>query len=193
MACQCSSPLFICHVEVGCLCPPGEDCHQRLERSEDSQRETEMLARLWHHMSLVIALPVSVILLVVLSLLCCLVVYYNLKFKKMKSLIVNRNVVYNSSAETSKSKNQNKAELECSEDRKSITSLSQVLSLYTDRQQDPDQQTFSDSSERSSQLTVGSVSSQDTTLDMEIPNYQDYDHLDHTRSVNDMSPNYCQY
>ena len=84
-------------------------------------------------------------------------------------------------------------ELECSEDRKSITSLSQVLSLYTDRQQDPDQQTFSDSSERSSQLTVGSVSSQDTTLDMEIPNYQDYDHLDHTRSVNDMSPNYCQY
>ena len=192
MACHCSSPLLLCHVEVGCICPPGRDCQERLERSENLETEEEILTRLWEHLSVVIAVPVSLVLLLVVGLACCVIAYYNVKLKRMKSLIRTNNDPI--------SETDNRVEADCKEDRQSITSLSQVLSLYLERREESDLETGSDRSvsteERSLQHVIGSISSQDTTLDMEESSnyeYQDYDHLDHNRSVNDVSQNYCQY
>ena len=145
------------------------------------------MSRLWQHLSVVIAVPVSLVLLLVVGLACCVIAYYNLKLKRMKSLI-----------KTSKTQiPDTPVEPDSTEDRRSITSLSQVLSLYIERQESDEESDRSVSTEeRSIQQIIGSLSSQDTTLDMEETanyEYQDYDHLDHNRSVNDISQNYCQY
>merc|ERR1712203_285223 len=191
MACDCSSPLLVCHVEVGCICPPGKDCQERPDTREVLETETEILNRLWHHLTLVVGLPVSILLLIAFSLVCCSVGYYNSKFKKMKSLIATNNTSSASKPEGQQD-NPNVGE-DSNHDRRSITSLSQVLSLYEAKLNPPSSSVSSE--ERSLQLNIGSVSSQDTTISLEEENYDymDYDHLDHNRSVNDISPNYCQY
>ena len=191
MACDCSSPLLICHVEVGCICPPGEVCEERLDTREEMETEAEILNRLWHHLALVVGLPVSILLLLAFSLVCCSVGYYNIKFKKMKSLIATNNT--SSVSEPQGHQEDANVEVDSNHDRKSITSLSQVLSLYEAKLNSAGSSVSSE--ERSLQLNIGSVSSQDTTISIEEENYDylDYDHLDHNRHVNDISPNYCQY
>ena len=194
MACLCSSPLLICHVEVGCICPPGKDCQEPWDSGRDQlETETEILNRLWHHLSLVVGLPVSFLLLLAFSLVCCSVGYYNIKFKKMKSLLTTNKNNTSSVSEPEGRKEDSNVEVDPSNDRKSITSLSQVLSLYEAKLSSASSSISSE--ERSLQLNIGSVSSQDTTISIEDENYDylDYDHLDHNRSVNDISPNYCQY
>ena len=196
MACHCSSPLFICHVEVGCICPPGKDCQERLDTREhlDLETETEILNRLWHHLELVVGLPVSVLLLIAFSLVCCSVGYYNSKLKKMKRLIATNTNNTSSLPEPKGQLDDSNVEVDSNHDRKSITSLSQVLSLYEARLNSASSSVSSE--ERSLQLNVGSVSSQDTTISMEEEencDYLDYDHLDHNRFVNDISPNYCHH
>ena len=195
MACLCSSPLLVCHVEVGCICPPGRDCQESWDTSrEQLETEAEILNRLWHHLALVVGLPVSLLLLIAFSLVCCSVGYYNVKFKKMKSLITTNNTNNTSTlSEPEGQQDDTNVEVDSSPDRKSITSLSQVLSLYEAKLNSASSSVSSE--ERSLQLNIGSVSSQDTTISIEDENYDylDYDHLDHNRSVNDISPNYCQY
>merc|ERR1712024_131478 len=93
------------------------------------ETEAEILNRLWHHLALVVGLPVSILLLIAFSLVCCSVYYYNFKFKKMKSLI-NTNTTSGVSKSEGQQKDSNNVEVEPSHHRKSITSLSQVLSLY---------------------------------------------------------------
>ena len=194
MACLCSSPLLVCHVEVGCICPTGKDCQERWDSGRGQlETETEILNRLWHHLSLVVGLPVSLLLLLAFSLVCCSVGYYNIKFKKMKSLLTTNRNNTSSVSEAEGQKEDSDVEGDSSHDRKSITSLSQVLSLYEAKLNSAGSSVSSE--ERSLQLNIGSVSSQDTTISLEEENYDymDYDHLDHNRSVNDISPNYCQY
>ena len=194
MACLCSSPLLVCHVEVGCICPPGQDCQEPWDSGRDQlETETEILNRLWHHLSLVVGLPVSLLLLLAFSLVCCSIGYYNSKFKKMKSLLTTNKNNISSVSEPEGQKEDSNVEVDPSHDRKSITSLSQVLSLYEAKLNSAGSSVSSE--ERSLQLNIGSVSSQDTTISIEEENYDylDYDHLDHNRHVNDISPNYCQY
>ena len=216
--CSCPSDVFSCDPELGCVCPPGQDCG--VEGGD--QEPVSMGFVMADQSSVGVAVLFVFIIVILIMIFSFVLLYYRRKLKKLKKKDLDKRSgqvnhgIDNELPDTVPALNHFPVveNNQIAAVRPSYDSAQNPLYLVNCNKLEKNINVANASIERSpSNLDRASMGSTDYELyhePKELPNnlrailakglvtddnddYDSYDHLDHKRTINDVSPNYFKF